>query len=121
MRIRKFPWESWPYGCYLLDDSIVLFDRRYRPLVQIPDRGPRVWVPAFTRRDKHPLGIPTKNAKRCSPDKRIENIRAEFWFYSENREVKHPSKDRVAQNVLATLVIEIPELAHEIVARSRRK
>jgi hypothetical protein len=124
MKIPKYPWHLWPYGAfYCGGKSVVLFDRHSQPLVRIPDRAPTIPIPAHDRDDRRIVAdIPIRNGERCCADEKIEGITNTVWFYSENaRGMRSPAIDAGARGALATLLIQIPELAHEIVERSRRK
>jgi hypothetical protein len=84
--------KNLPYGAYLCPDSIVWFDRRYRPIVRVS--GDRVTV--------------------CDPTDRIEHNGQE-WLYNDATSPRHDGRTRkILENVMAA----IPELAAEVDRRN---
>ncbi len=95
--------DNYPYGAYLSRDSVVYFDRRYRPII-------RITQPAFPA-----TGNPAVTA--CDPAERIE-YSGQAWFYSD---ANPPRRDSQTRKRLQTLLATIPALAAEVQRRGSRR
>jgi hypothetical protein len=95
--------KIWPYGAYLCEDSIVYFDRRYRPIVRIT----------------HPLfpAVGDKAITVCDPTERISHCGKE-WLYLD---ATSPRRNAQTRRRLKNLVEAIPELAAEVQRRSAER
>jgi hypothetical protein len=87
--------DAWdlPYGIYLSQDSAVLFDRRYQPIVRF---------------------LPGDVVVACDPRERIVHY-GQLWHYNDATTPTYNAKTRAS---LKRLVALIPELAAEIQRRS---
>jgi hypothetical protein len=92
--------SKWPYGAYLCEDSIVYFDRQYRPIV-------RITHPPFPAAGEHAVTV-------CDPAERISHSGKE-WLY---KDATSPRRNAETRKRLKNLVDAIPEIATEVRRRS---
>lgn len=92
--------RTWPYGAYLCEDSIVYFDRQYRPIVRISQ-------PSFPAVGEQAIVV-------CDPAERIRHSGKE-WLY---KDATSPRRNAQTRKRLRTLVNAIPELAAEVRRRN---
>ncbi len=117
---RRNDLQLWPYGAYLArDGSVVLHDRRYRPIVRCNGSGSVVLtVPAQdSHRRQCTFALHLDNVEPASPDTRIEHD-SQIWFYSDGNP---PARDRATRERLLKLIAAIPALAAEINAPGARQ
>jgi hypothetical protein len=86
-----------PYGTYICDDSLVYFDRDYRPIVR--------------------LAQPEWSIAVCDPHERIAHTGKE-WLY---RDATSPRRNAQTRERLENLLAAIPELATEVRRRNATK
>ena len=85
-------WKLLPYGAYLCRDSIVWFDRRYRPIVRVA--GDKVTP--------------------CDPHEWIEHSGKE-WLYSDRNQ---PRRDAATRQRIQNHLDAVPEMAAEVARRT---
>jgi hypothetical protein len=84
--------KSLPYGIYLCPDSIVYFDRRYRPIVRVGNGHVTV----------------------CDPHERIEHSGQE-WLYND---ATSPSWSAETRKIIQNHLDSIPAMAAEVRLRA---
>jgi hypothetical protein len=85
-----------PYGAYLCENSIVFFDRRYRPIVRLTQ----------------PYGEGSVTV--CDPLEWVEHSGQE-WFYNDASAPRHDAQTRAK---LKNLMDSIPAMAAEVRRRN---
>jgi hypothetical protein len=94
MEIPMQDFRNLPYGAYLCENSIVYFDRRYRPLVRLTQ--------------------PEWSAVVCDPGEWI-NYSGKEWLYDDATAPGHDAQTRAR---LRNLLNAIPALASEVRRRN---
>jgi hypothetical protein len=93
--------SKWPYGAYLCEDSIVYFDRRYRPIV-------RITRPPFPAVGEQAMVV-------CDPAERISHSDKE-WLY---KDATLPRRNAQTRKRLQSLLDTVPMIRAEIERRAR--
>jgi hypothetical protein len=69
-------YDNLPYGAYVCRESVVFFDRKYRPLISLP------WTHYEWDGTTGRLVLKRTSAKIVAPETRI-NFEAQRWFYND--------------------------------------
>lgn len=106
--------DQLPYGAYLAGRDIVLFNRRYQPIVRI---SPPTFICHNTERVPTAIPVGHPVITPCLPTEWIQ-FESQVWFYTD---ANPPRRNRQTRERLEKMIADIPALAREIGHRTGAK